>query len=315
MVLPFLAAAGSTLASGFAAAGGLQGIGSAFNLANSIFGPSPERTQKRQANFEYQQQKKLEENRYTWLRDGALKAGFNPASVLSSTGGTMGRVNQQSPLQDKWEKVGETLLEVDRIMDPVRQETERLNLELMREELVRAKQENANPYGAVPQVQKSQGHVKTSGQNRESAIRTAETRLGEVRTSLGQTLNYGEVADDTRIARQNIEANNQVYRLGDLPPGYPNQEWMENTFGDDSFPTRLHAKVTPFVWAWHNREELGEEWNKFRKPKRDQDRAAEDRARRSFEHWSGGRKPGSNIRYDSTPWFDGVVNHPIWDRF
>jgi len=47
----------------------------------------------------FQEQQHLEENRFRWLVSGAKNAGFNPLSVLRSTGGQMGQMQSiQSPL-------------------------------------------------------------------------------------------------------------------------------------------------------------------------------------------------------------------------
>lgn len=47
----------------------------------------------------FQEQQHLEENRFKWMVKGAQNAGFNPLSVLRSTGGQMGQMQSiQSPL-------------------------------------------------------------------------------------------------------------------------------------------------------------------------------------------------------------------------
>ena len=47
----------------------------------------------------FQEQQRLEEDRFKWLVTGAKRAGFNPLTVLRSTGGQMGQMQSiQSPL-------------------------------------------------------------------------------------------------------------------------------------------------------------------------------------------------------------------------
>jgi len=97
MVAPFLAAAaGSSWAP--------AAIGAVGKLAGGLFGDSgPSFSDQRKHT------KRMELARYGWLRDGALKAGFNPLTVLRATGGQMMQPqNMGSPLSTR-AAIGEAL--------------------------------------------------------------------------------------------------------------------------------------------------------------------------------------------------------------
>ena len=89
-------------------------------------------------------QKKIELNRFKWLRDGALAAGFNPESVLKATGGqSFGhRPIPQSPL-NTGAIIGEAIGNFADAFDPIRIATQRTQLELMQHELAQAREKTA----------------------------------------------------------------------------------------------------------------------------------------------------------------------------
>lgn len=79
MPLPLAAA----IAGNPAAAGAIgAGLGT---LASGLLNRKKQKTQ-----WDFEERRYLEKNRFKWLRKGAQRAGFNPLTVLGATGGQMG---------------------------------------------------------------------------------------------------------------------------------------------------------------------------------------------------------------------------------
>lgn len=82
MALPLVAAIAANPAASGAIASGLASIG------GSLLGRKKQKTE-----WDFEERRYLEKNRFKWLRRGAKRAGFNPLTVLGATGGQMAGVN------------------------------------------------------------------------------------------------------------------------------------------------------------------------------------------------------------------------------
>jgi len=280
----------------------LSAIAGIAGAAASLFGKDKGPSVKKQL----RDQQKLEENRYKWMVTGARNAGFNPSSVLGAVGGNFANQGiQQSPMQNRLQSVGEALTTVSDILDPVRQETERLNNEIMGEQLIRLRNENANPLGtsSMRQVSRTASPVK---QTVSAPVNTARQAVdwfsgaGHAGSSpadflQGQTTTFGDsldpevVAEDAVTLAQNEAAlKNAVPGLG-LPAWWPTGDMIEQIAGDDNLLTSAHGKITPWVWAHHNRRHLYEGARDVLKPYREENNRKAARKRTSIEHRSGQR--------------------------
>lgn len=82
MPLPLVSAAAANPAVTGAIASGLASVG------GSLLSRKKQKTE-----WDFEERRYLEKNRFKWLRRGAQRAGFNPLTVLGATGGQMAGVN------------------------------------------------------------------------------------------------------------------------------------------------------------------------------------------------------------------------------
>jgi len=217
------------------------GIGS---KVAGLFGPSDERLARRST-----------KQHFTNVRDGALAAGFNPAFALASGAGGTPRTGI-SPLNSRLDNLGGALIDFADMLDPVRAETERLNNEILQEEVIRLRRRNENPFG-VPGMQRTASPVKTTapGEASPEAVERAKKALEGTQTAFGSPLSPQNVADGAIVVRETDNATNSAYSLIDSPAWWPSADHIEFTFGDDSFVTSVHGALTPIVVGVHNWDE------------------------------------------------------------
>ena len=269
----------------------IQGAG----VVASIFGKDKGPSLRKQRN----NMKKIEEDRYTWMVKGARKAGFNPSSVLGAVGGNFANATPipQSPMNNL-ARVGNVLMDFADAIDPVRAETERLNNEILSEELTQIRQQNENPLGRVPVMRRTQSAVRedaaTAASNAAQAG-AAETFLGSFTTGFGTPLTPKDLVKDTEVTALTEQSMKNVYSkygLG-LPSWFPTGDFVEQIGGDDSFLTRLHSRALLPVMAYHNKDQLLKLARDKLKPYRVENNRKADRRRTAIEHQRGQRGGGS----------------------
>lgn len=109
---------------GPAGAAAIQGIGS---LVGGLFNRGPKiSTQLHAAQL-------MEERRFQWLVKGAQNAGFNPLTVLGATGGQQAPA-PQSPVS-RSAVIGNAIATAAQAYDPIRLEREKLENELIKEQI------------------------------------------------------------------------------------------------------------------------------------------------------------------------------------
>lgn len=230
-------------------------------LASKIFGGGYTPSLQRQQRMAFKETKRttqmLEKNRYDWLRQGAEKAGFNPASVLGAAGG--GAIAQASPLQmaspmNTGAVIADAIYNFADAMDPVRAETERLNNELLQAEINSVKARNqvaASPLGGVPAVQTTQSPVTTNlSLRRTGSAFGFPGKPSTARTALNGPVPFDAVAQgavDQRVADEGIK---NAYGVGG-PSWWPTTGYMEEWTGDDSLITNVHKGLNPLVLGAH----------------------------------------------------------------
>jgi len=236
-----------------------QAVGIGSKVAG-MFGPSDERMARRTTTQHFKN-----------VRDGALAAGFNPAFALASGAGGTPRTGQ-SPLNSRLDSLGGALIDFADMLDPVRAETERLNNEILTQEVIRLKRSNQNPFG-VPGMQRTSSPVKTTnpGEASPEAVERARIALEGTQTAFGSPLSPQNVADGAIVVRETDNATNSAYSLIDTPAWWPSADHIEFTFGDDGFVTNLHGALTPIVVGVHNWDEYKDIGKQLNAPTRRRD--------------------------------------------
>lgn len=174
----------------------------------------------------------IEENRYSWMVEGAQRAGFNPSSVLGAVGGNF--ANQPTDYRNPFnamDVIGDAIVNFADMYDPVRAETQRLNNELLQEELNRVRQTREAP-GGVPGVQETRSPVENG------------TR-GPWETGFGDQVTSDQVRDEAQAQLTTDQGLGHAYI--DWPDFWPTPGYMEEAFGDDSFVSNWHKKLTPWM--------------------------------------------------------------------
>ncbi|AXL15491.1 hypothetical protein [Microviridae sp.] len=195
------------------------------------------------------QTRKMERRRYTWMRQGAEAAGYNPSSVLGAVGGNFANVNplQAASPMNTGRLIGDAIYNFADAMDPVRAETERLNNELLKAEIdltKRRAQTAASPFGGVPSVQTTQSPVTSP-----YALKTRGTAFGfptMAQTALGGSVPLKSVATEAVDQRVVDEGLKNAYGIGG-PSWWPTSGYMEEFGGDDSWLTNSHKRLNPLV--------------------------------------------------------------------
>jgi len=86
---------------------------------------------------DFTDQARLEQNRYKWLVKGAQNAGFNPLTVLRSTGGSMGQVPDRAPGLSGGDILAAAVqqgAQAYQKYDPVAEETAKLERDILKQE-------------------------------------------------------------------------------------------------------------------------------------------------------------------------------------
>lgn len=125
-------------------------------LASGLLG------KKQKTQWDFEERRYLEKNRFKWLVRGAKRAGFNPLTVLGATGGQMGGgpTSTSSPmgmrvaLADALKSAAYAYLD----HDPVAEETAQLEQDLLRKQIAQIDNE-AKRYGSYTTAAAANGGV------------------------------------------------------------------------------------------------------------------------------------------------------------
>lgn len=208
----------------------------------------------------FRQSMSQQTKRFKTLVEAAQKAGFNPSTALASGGlaaggaAQMGMGQPQTPFN-----LGTALADAVGVyadkMDPIALETAELNNEIAKQQLANLQNESLNPYGAVRPVRQN------SQENEEQGPQVGETGYGD-------PINQDPVRQEAIDARLKDSGYWGAYSLLDAPEWWPTAGYMQESFGDDSWVTKAHARYTPWVVGLNNKDEIKEFWQKSRENKR-----------------------------------------------
>ena len=267
-------------------------IGTALQVAGLAAGLLGKNKQKKE--WDFREQQKLEENRYKWMVKGAQNAGFNPSSVLGAVGGNFANQGptQSSPMNNL-ARVGNVLMDFADVIDPVRAETERLNNEILNEELIQIRRQNENPFGGVPRVRSTQSAVKNDATT-QAQTDAATEYLGTYQTGLGGTLSPGQLVEDVNVTAGNEQAMKPIYPEITGPSWWPTADYIEQIFGDDNIVTSWHGRLTPPIIAYNSRDAIAQRARDVLKPYRLENNRKADRRRTQTEHRYGQRGGGKD---------------------
>ncbi|AXL15496.1 DNA pilot protein [Microviridae sp.] len=175
------------------------------------------------------EQRAHEEQRYTWLRDGAQKAGFNPLTVLGAAGHTAGMTSPSTESPLGWKaSLGNALNQAGQVLasyDPVAEEGRQLDNEL--------KQRQITAFDAEKNQQGSQPHPLVEG-GTQGASAAAEDRFPHL------SADPKENSQDSRVDLGSDRIED--HRLGGSSL-WPNQYVVRNPLN----PTETY--VMPKTWT------------------------------------------------------------------
>ncbi|AXL15624.1 hypothetical protein [Microviridae sp.] len=192
----------------------------------------------------FRQSMQQQEKRFKTLVKAAQRAGFNPSTALAAGGLAAGGSAQmqmgtpQSPMQLGSALGGAIGAFADK-MDPVSLETARLNQEIAKQQLANLQNESLNPYGTMRKV-------------RQDATKDTKGNPIVGQTGYGDEIAQDKVAEEAIDARIKDSGYFKAYSMLDAPEWWPSAGYLEETFGDDSFVTNTHKKLTPWVVGAYN---------------------------------------------------------------
>jgi len=139
------------------------------SLLGGIMGRKKGPSLKKQHRVARESQQKLARDLPKYIVAGALKAGFNPLTVLGATGGQVGSATQATPIvgtnnfiQDALTTAADAYVRYD----PIAEETRRLQNEIAQEELSQIRNEALRFGNQVRGVRTTQSPIDTNGQGR-----------------------------------------------------------------------------------------------------------------------------------------------------
>jgi len=215
-------------------------------LLGGVLGRSKGPSLRKQLRQNRDHMRKVETQRYKWLVSGAQAAGFNPSSALGATGGNFGNAQNMSasPMSNGMGVIGDAIRVFADEMDPVRLETQRLNNEILEEQLTRYRETPKAPIsgGTVPGVQKTRSPV--------------EDGRPAIKTNFGDEIPVSDRDAAAIAARTDDVGLGNAFDLISTPEWWPTAGYMEEQFADDSWVTNIHRTMTPWVVAYNNWDDL-----------------------------------------------------------